>query len=82
MSEKYGIMEKGCGNLRDGAGKATEVQENTGNQGRGKLQDIPWVQVVAESQEGPTKIAQPFMAGFAAQPPAQSPERDDRVFRP
>ena len=41
MSEKYGIMEKGCGNLREGAGKATGVQENTRNQGRGKLWDIP-----------------------------------------
>ena len=31
---------------------------------------------------GPSKIAQPFMAGFVAHPPAQSPEGDDRVFRP
>ena len=37
MSEKYGVMEKGCWILREGAGKAPELQENTRNQGRGKV---------------------------------------------
>ena len=41
MSEKYGLMEKGCGNLCESECKAAEVQEKTQNQGREKLQDIP-----------------------------------------
>ena len=34
-------MEKGCWALREGAGKPGEVQENTRNQERGKLWEMP-----------------------------------------
>ena len=35
----------GCGKLCEGAGKAAERQGNTGDQGRGSLQEIPGVRL-------------------------------------
>ena len=74
MSEKYGIIENGCWNMREGAGKATEVQENTQNQGREELQDIVWVWGAGEANGGAWEwvtavwrwLAAVFGGGFGA----------------